>query len=64
MSKLVALGVGVQMLYKVAKTEEGSLREKLAYVGASLLGTHRKYTPRRSFGAFIASMGQQLGAFA
>lgn len=64
MSKLVALGVGVAMLYRVAKIEEGSLREKLTYVARSLLGTHRRYKARYSFVEFAGRLGQQLGAFA
>lgn len=64
MFKLALLATGVAMVFKVAKTEEGSLREQLTYVAKSLLGTHRRYTPRYDFAAVVDRLGQQLGAFA
>jgi hypothetical protein len=62
--KLALLATGVAMVLKVAKTEEGSLREKLTYVTRSLLGTHRRYSRRHDFAALVDRLGQQLGAFA
>lgn len=63
--KFFLLFLGVSMVFKVAKTEEGTLVEKLAYVTKSLLGVHsRQRYGRHNILRHIAVIGHEIGAFA
>lgn len=62
--KFFLLFLGVSMVLKVARMEEGTLIEKLTYVGKSLLGVHpRQQHGRHNILRRIAVIGAEVGAF-